>query len=295
MEGVVEEPYISVKETAKILSDKMAPYVEPSYRDNDDEISDVDEVLYLSNDDATPITLVTTQNTNADAKPTCVPEIKTRPIPRKYAENQKKFMEAQEKEQKLLGIKKNKNKNNPHSKKTASTNNGQNTSQSVQREGMRRVVVAGKIKYIPMINCEQDNTPTEIVDSVSTNDKLESTHEKLESTHEKLESTVDTPVSTINNVDTEDEPPAKRIPAGIAKAATKYEENRAKQRPVAGRSKSVGTNRHGMPSRYVDAMDKKTYRTKCEKFFRSEKNSCNGTNNSWSWIRYMQCQYSGDA
>lgn len=67
----------------------------------------------------------------------------TKKLPKKYMMNQKKYFETLEKQKRME--KKNVTKNTPLQKKTQTIN-------LPQTNGMRRIIVAGKVKYIPINN-----------------------------------------------------------------------------------------------------------------------------------------------
>lgn len=82
---------------------------------------------------------------------------KKRGIPKTILANQKKYLEVLEKQQKMINHKKDKNKNQSKGKKNIKDETIKKNT-SIVPEGMRRVIVAGKVKYIPIVN----NTKNEI-------------------------------------------------------------------------------------------------------------------------------------
>ncbi len=80
-----------------------------------------------------------------------------RGIPKTILANQKKYLEVLEKQQKMMSVKKDKNKNQIKGKKNVKEESVKKISATIP-EGTRRVIVAGKVKYIPIINTTKENS-----------------------------------------------------------------------------------------------------------------------------------------
>lgn len=89
---------------------------------------------------------------------------KKRGLPKTMLANQQKYLEALERQQRMISSKKDKNKNQKNGKKNKNRIEEETPKKSVvnmQPPGTRRVIVAGKVKYFPIKNEDVDeNTMT---------------------------------------------------------------------------------------------------------------------------------------
>lgn len=112
-----------------------------------DEGEDVNDEIYDVNDE--PID--EGENVNDINEEKTVGPKKKRGLPKTMLANQQKYLEALEKQQRMINTKKEKNKSNNKSKGKSKVNDTPKiVTSTTMQPGMRRVIVAGKVKYIPI-------------------------------------------------------------------------------------------------------------------------------------------------
>lgn len=114
-------------------------------------------------------------NQSNDTKPQ--PERKKRGLPKSMLINQQKHIEALERQQRMLTSKKSADKNKKMGKKNADNEPKKHLSTAIP-PGTRRVIVAGKVKYIPT-NTDQTNTTDNNIQTKLSTQSKPSTQSKL--------------------------------------------------------------------------------------------------------------------
>ncbi|XWV24683.1 hypothetical protein QJ856_gp1100 [Tupanvirus deep ocean] len=158
---------------------------------NEDQNSD-DDVDYELNNDANHV-----DSEENNKEETSANGRKKRGLPKTMLANQQKYLEALERQQRMISSKKDKNKNQKNGKKNKNRIEEEIPKKSVvttQPPGTRRVIVAGKVKYLP-IKSEDSNDAVadkkippkqEISNTKSTRTSLQTkTHSQIKNTNTK--------------------------------------------------------------------------------------------------------------
>ncbi|XWV25924.1 hypothetical protein QJ857_gp1156 [Tupanvirus soda lake] len=109
---------------------------------------------------------------------------KKRGLPKTMLANQQKYLEALERQQRMISSKKDKNKNQKNGKKNKNRAEEEIPKKSVvntQPPGTRRVIVAGKVKYLP-IKSENVNETTMSNKNITTKQEISKTNTKSTNT-----------------------------------------------------------------------------------------------------------------
>ncbi|BCS83359.1 hypothetical protein QLL95_gp0764 [Cotonvirus japonicus] len=172
-------------------------------------------------------------------------------IPKKILDNQIKYLETIEKQNRMTGKK---NKSNIIDTKNAQNlSNIKSTNTFTKTPGTRRVMIAGKIRYLP-IKTEETIKPVitivpepipEIVDDLDHNKKLKSDIKPDVKPDIKSDIELNKP-----EIKHDPENRVKRIPTGIAKNMEKYNLKMEKERSMSNTNKkNIRTKK--IPSKYA--------------------------------------------
>lgn len=155
----INEPQISLNDDQmndhnKHDEQENEPNNNDQMSDNDDQTSDNDDQTD-HHDEQTEMPNTEKDKNSDDPKSI---ERKKRGLPKTMMANQLKYLDALEKQQKMMG--KNKKKTQSSNKKDKKMDEPKSVNMNktnANKEGMRRVIVGGKVKYLPVK--EKSNTP----------------------------------------------------------------------------------------------------------------------------------------
>lgn len=188
-----------------------------------------------------------------------------RGIPKTLLANQRKYLEALEKQQKMLNSRKDKKKTQPVKKGKSPVK--QVESVNSNKIGTRRVIVAGKVKYLPINNEKSEKTDTSSVD-IPIEETIEmpivkretktkpSANNLLIAPTKIIKSISKTSRSTVNDIDQTSEPEKpKRVPSAIAKKMEIHKAVVAKQNIMIKRKPNSTSSNKKIPSKYAKQIE----------------------------------------
>lgn len=182
------------------------------------------------------------------------PTRKKRGLPKTFQANQEKYMAALEKKQKMMSNAK--NKKSPLAKHLSNTANEETPVNKTQnQQGMRRMIIAGKVKYVPINS--NPNTPTDaaLAPAPSTSNVAKPQKEHISKQADHIN------ITDVETAPSNDVAPSK-IPIGIAKKMNKYNEMKAKNEEEQGEkavTKEKTQKKSGgkkLPGRYSKQLEK---------------------------------------
>jgi hypothetical protein len=204
---------------------------------------------------------------------------KKRGMPKKFLENQKKYLEVLEKQQKMKGNQKDKKNNQLKGNKNKDISEPvKNT--TIIPEGTRRVIVAGKVKYIPIVNSQNntitlnknnvinaggaeydndDNIDIPIFKKQNKNSILDNNQTTTEENNKKIPSkNSHNETKEINNlmkiISLDDTAPeTKKIPSSILKKMEIHKATMAKQAQIPNKKNTLNVKK--IPSKYAKQME----------------------------------------
>ena len=188
---------------------------------------------------------ITKQNNKADRKP--------RGLPKTFMATQQKYIESLERQKRMMQSKKTKNKNTT-TKKPIHVSKSPNQNST----GMRRIIVAGKVKYIPVIqnnNSIIDNIPivkklqNNQMEKMTKNDNIKVEQDSTNQIEKEPSNQVD--IITKNNPVNVEQSTEKKIPSSIAQKANDYLSKKVKQSNV--KKGTAITNK--IPSKYAQQIE----------------------------------------
>lgn len=199
---------------------------------------------------------------------TTEPERKKRGIPKTFLANQRKYLEALEKQQKMLNSRKDKKKSQPVKKNKNSTK--QTEIDNTNKTGTRRVIVAGKVKYLPIHNVDKTSNELKSNNITNTNEEMIDipvVKKETKTVRVVANKTLVAPTKVIksnsktsrpmeNNINQNDESEKpKRVPSSIAKKMEIHKAVMAKQNNLIKRKPNSNGSNKKIPSKYAKQIE----------------------------------------
>lgn len=174
-------------------------------------------------------------------------------IPKSILAGQKKYMEALEKQNNM------KKKDSKKSVPTKAILKKPVASNTVNHEGMRRVIVAGRVKYIPIKAQQNEDTesPSDKINPMNSLQKRipEKKMTNFSAPNKQVNSTNHVAPHTTSKIHDNTEELPKRIPSSLAKKMEAYNAKLAKE-TRAPRGKKGGDSGKKIPTKYAKHVDK---------------------------------------